>query len=75
MPNATNEDLHIMLVRIEERQIFVVEKLDTIVARQKEHEEKDDKRFDSLNKYATSVGIVAGSIGWGIAYAWKKITG
>lgn len=71
----TNHDLHIMLTRIEERQKTNTSKIDTILDWQVSHEEKDEQRFGSLNKYAASVAIVAASIGAFGSFLWDKLTG
>lgn len=73
MRNPTNLDLQVLLARIEERQIAVVDKLDNITARQKEHEEKDEKRFESLNRYAASISIVSAFVGALFTYGYNKI--
>ena len=71
MKNPTNSDLHIMLVRIEERQKTVVDKLDGVTQWQTRHEEKDEKRFGDLNKYGRSIAIVASIFGAGIAMSFQ----
>ncbi len=75
MKNPTNHDLHIMLTRIEERQINVVEKLDNISRRQKEHEENDEERFTNLNRYAASIAMIASVIGGGVMWTYQKLAG
>ena len=74
MNKPTGHDLHIMLTRIEERQIAVVDKLDNIIKRQQEHELKDEERFTDLNRYAASIAIVSSAIGFGVMYIYNKIT-
>lgn len=75
MKNPTNQDLHIMLARIEEQITFVSEKIDDIKISQKEHEKKDDERFSNLNHYAASIAIVASFMGAGIMWAKDKLMG
>lgn len=81
MKNPSNRDLHIMLARIEERQIAVVDKVDGITDWQKSHQENDSKQFkelndnvNAMNKYAASVAVVAATIGASMSYLWKKIS-
>lgn len=75
MVDKTLNDLHVMLARIEERQINVVESLKIINIWQEKHEEKDEERFAGLNKYAASIALVAGFLGAGGSYIWNKIMG
>lgn len=82
MPNPSNRDLHVMLARIEERQINLSEKINKIADWQEHHEENDTKEFkeikasiNSLYKYASSIALVATSIGATITYFFKKIKG
>lgn len=65
----TNYDLQIMLVRIEERQIAIGDKMDIVTKWQDTHEEKDVKRFNELNVYGRSIAIVASIFGVGIAFS------
>lgn len=69
MKNPTLLDLQIMLVRIEERQINVVDKLENVTKWQASHEEKDEKRFRELNKYGGSIAIVSSIFGAGIMFS------
>lgn len=71
----TNQDLHVMLARIEERQISLIEKMNLSVIWQNEHERKDEERFSKLNKYAASVAVIASSIGACGAWLWNRLTG
>lgn len=82
MKNPSNRDLHVMLARIEERQVFVIEKVDGIKNWQETHQTNDTKQFkelndniNSMNKYAASIATVAGFIGAGAVYAWNYLTG
>lgn len=82
MKNPTNQDLHVMLARIEERQVAVVEKIDDIKATFIIHQEEDKIQFKEINrsvnnlhKYAASVAIVASTIGGSTIWFWNKITG
>lgn len=71
----TNHDLHIMLTEIKGDVKSIIEKTESLAEWQKEHEEKDDKRFNSLNHYAASVSIVSSAIGAGGMYVWNKLMG
>ncbi len=82
MRNPTNKDLHVLLARIEERQIAVIEKVDDIKTALRTHQEKDDNQFkelgdsvNSLHKYAASIAIISSAIGGGFTWVWGKITG
>lgn len=75
MKNPNNHDLHIMLTEIHGDVKSTIEKLNWIADWQKEHEEKDERRFNSLNKYATSIAIVASVIGGGTTWIYQKFTG
>ncbi len=82
MDNPSNHDLHIMLVRIEERQKSVIDgqadivhKLDKVTIWQDTHEKRDEERFNSLNKYAASVAMIGAAIGAGASYLYKKVMG
>lgn len=72
---VTNHDLHLMLTEIKGDVKNLVEKTDNSIQWQKDHEDKDEKRFSGLNKYAASVAIVAGVAGAGASWIWSKITG
>lgn len=75
MPKITNHDLHIILVGIEKDIKVICKQVDAAEKWQKEHEEKDEARFASLNKYAASIAIVASAVGAVFASLWEKITG
>ena len=71
----TNHDLHIMLTELRKDTQYIIAKSNSLEKWQKEHEEKDEKRFANLNKYAASIAIVASGIGAIGAYVWQKFTG
>ncbi len=71
----TNQELHLLLVEIKGDVKSLVEKADNTIVWQKEHEEKDERRFSNLNRYAASIAAVASGIGICGAYVWQKITG
>lgn len=71
----TINDLHVMLVRIEERQKHIADSVIKIHGWQEEHEKKDEARFSSLNRYAASIATVSAFIGMAASYVWKKFTG
>ncbi len=75
MTDKTLNDLHVMLARIEERQIIIVDDIKRSREWQEKHEEKDEERFAGLNKYAASIALVAGFLGAAASYIWNKITG
>lgn len=75
MKNPTNHDLHVMLVEIKGDVRSLVDKANSNLAWQKEHERKDEERFSNLNRYAASVAIVASGIGACGMWIWSKITG
>ncbi len=71
----TNHDLHIMLTEMRKDIKYIVTKSESLEEWQKEHEERDEKRFASLNRYATSIAVVASGIGAMGTYIWQKFAG
>lgn len=75
MSKITNHDLHIMLVGMDKDIKSIIEKADLSAKWQKEHEEEDEARFANLNRYATSIAIVASGVGACATWVWSKVTG
>ncbi len=65
----TINDVYTLVARVEERQINLVDKFNKSEEKdllwKEGHEKKDEERFNGLNKYGTSIAIVAGAIGAG----------
>lgn len=66
-----SDSLKTMVARIEERQIGISDKIEDIKKSLTTHMEQDSKEFailrkkiGGMTKYAASVAIVAGAIGW-----------
>lgn len=63
MVKTTLSDLHVMLARVEERQINIVNGFEQNKIWQEKHEEKDEESFAKLYKYARSLAVVSFAIG------------
>ena len=75
LKNPTNHDLHIMLIEIATNVNAIKSRVEDSVQWQKEHEKKDEKRFNDLNKYGRSIAIVASGFSFGSLLLWQKIAG
>ena len=71
----TNHDLHIMLVELRKDTQHIIKKSDSLEKWQLDHEQKDEKRFASLNRYGASIAMVSSGIGMAATYIWQKVNG
>ena len=68
MVKRTFADFHEMLVRIEEKQSSIIEKIDDIKIWQREHQENDIRQFKELGETLIAIRTYASALVIGISF-------